>query len=115
MAPFTFGATEKLVEPLAAELGPDMVMPGALAGGDLVLLDQNPELRRHPRAESLWVVSEEAGLRVRYVRMGGNTLYLAHQENVKEPKSWTAVPLKGKGPERVVRARVAWLGRALAA
>jgi hypothetical protein len=36
-----------VINPLAARLGPDLVMPGPLAAHDLVLLDQNPRIRSH--------------------------------------------------------------------
>ena len=39
---------EGLVEPLAARLAPDLVLPEALAANDLVLLDQNPAVRASP-------------------------------------------------------------------
>jgi hypothetical protein len=61
-----------VVDPLAARVGPDLVLPRALAAHDLILLDQNPQLRSAPAGgNSLWVVTEGAGLRVRYLRMGG--------------------------------------------
>ncbi len=44
---------ENLIEPLAAHLAPDLVLPAALAANDLVLLDQNPALRADPAGNGL--------------------------------------------------------------
>ena len=111
--PFSTKIVDRLVEPVVAQLGPDLVLPGAVAANDLVLLDQSLTIRAHPRGESCWVVAESSGLRVRYVKMGGTRVYLANEATVRDPKLWEAVPLAGKKVEDVVRARIVWVGREL--
>lgn len=109
--PFSASMVEKLVKPVVAHLGPDLVLPAALASNDVVLLDQNPEVRGHPQGGGCWVVSEPAGLRIRYVKLGGTRVYLADETTVRDPKMWEAVSLNGKELTEIVRARVVWVGR----
>lgn len=111
--PFSNKIVDRLVEPVVAQLGPDLVLPSAVSANDLVLLDQNPEIRGQPKGESCWVVAESSGLRVRYVKMGGTKLYLANEATVRDPRLWEAVPLGGKKVEDVVRAKIVWIGREL--
>jgi hypothetical protein len=101
-----------VVDPLAARLGPDLVLPKALAAHDLVLLDQNPSLRSVPSGKcSCWVVSDGAGLRVRYLRMGGTSLYVANELTLEDPPRWHSIPLQGRNILDIVRARIGWMGR----
>jgi len=100
-----------LVDPLAARLGPDLVLPRSLAAHDLVLLDQNPRLREAPGAKSTWVVSEGAGLRVRYLRMDGARLCVANEVTLGDPRQWHSIPLPGRNILDIVRARIVWISR----
>jgi hypothetical protein len=113
--PFAARAVEGLVQPVAAQLSPDLVLPGALSANDLILLDQNPLVRAEPRGESCWVVAERGGLRVRYVKRGGTKIYLANEATVRDPKLWVAVALGDQGVTDIVLARVVWFGRDVAA
>jgi transcriptional regulator with XRE-family HTH domain len=100
-----------LVDPLAARLGPDLVLPKALAAHDLVLLDQNPQARAGPGSNSIWVVIEDAGLRVRYLRMGGARICVANEVTLKDPRKWHSIPPQGQNILDIVRARIVWMGR----
>jgi hypothetical protein len=112
--PFPTRLVEGLVDPVVAQLGPDLVLPSPVSPNDLVLLDQNRDVRERPRGESCWVVAEPAGFRVRYVRWGGTRLYLANEATIHEPKLWSSVSLQGKEITEIVRARIVWIGRELA-
>jgi hypothetical protein len=101
-----------LVDPLAARLGPDLVLPNALAAHDLVLLDQNPSVRSEPRgAATVWVVKEGSSLSVRYLRMRGTSLCLANEVTLEDPRQWNSIPLEGRNILDIVRARIVWMGR----
>lgn len=100
-----------LVDPLAARLGPDLVLPKALAAHDLVLLDQNPLVRAAPGFNSIWVVSEGSGLRVRYLRLGAARLCIADEVTLEDPRKWHSIPLQGRNILDIVRARIVWIGR----
>jgi len=100
-----------VVDPLAAWLGPDLVLPKSLAAHDLVLLDQNPRLREAPGAKSIWIVSEGAGLRVRYLRLDGARLCVANEVTREDPGKWHSIPLQGRNILDIVRARIVWMGR----
>ncbi len=100
-----------LVDPLTARLAPDLVLPRALAANDLVLLDQNPDLRAAPGVEGLWVVAAVTGLRARYLRLHGAQLYIGNEITRADPLQWAAVSLKGRNILDIVRARIVWIGR----
>ena len=112
--PFPESMVGHMVEPLAARLGPDLVMPRALAAHDLILLDQNPQLRSMPGGDGLWVVAEDNRLRVRYVRLGGTRVYIADETTLPDPQKWHTISLQGRNILDVVRARIVWMGREMA-
>jgi hypothetical protein len=109
--PFPQSVLRDLVDPLAARLGPELVLPRSLAAHDLVLLDQNPRLREAPGAKSTWVVSEGAGLRVRYLRMEGARLCVANEVTLGDPRQWHSISLPGRNILDIVRARIVWTSR----
>jgi hypothetical protein len=100
-----------LVDPVAAHLGPDLVLPKLLNYNDLVLLDQNPKLRSSPSPHSIWVVSDGTGLKVRYVRIENRRLHLVNEVNRDEPGEWHSISLENEGILDIVRARIAWMSR----
>jgi hypothetical protein len=100
-----------LVDPVAARLAPDLVLPKPFQAHDLVLLDQNPRLRAAPDAGSIWIVSEGAGLRVRYIRLGGTRLYVVNESTLDDPPKWNSIPLQATSFLNIVRARVVWMSR----
>jgi hypothetical protein len=111
--PFLRAHLKDLINPVAARLGPDLVLPRALAVHDLVLLDQNPCRRLAPGCRSVWVVAEGAGLRVRYLRVDGGNLYVATEGSLEDPEKWYPTPLQGRNILDIVRARIVWMGREL--
>jgi hypothetical protein len=100
-----------VVTPVAARLAAELVLPATLRFNDLVLLDQSPEVRSSPRGRGCWVVAEEGGLRVRYVKVGGTRIYLASEATVSDPQRWQPITLQGKNILDIVRARIVWIGR----
>lgn len=109
--PFPVSLVTGVIEPVAARLAPDLVLPRLVAPNDLVLLDQNPAVRQNPRGRGCWVVAEKGGLRVRYVKVGGTRIYLACEATVHDPQRWQPVPVYGRNILEVVRARIVWIGR----
>jgi hypothetical protein len=100
-----------LIDPLLARLGPDLVLPKALAAHDVVLLDQNPRLRAVPGNHSTWVVREGTGLRIRYLRMEGTRIFVANEVTLEDPRKWHSIPQPGQNILDIVRARIVWMGR----
>jgi hypothetical protein len=100
-----------LVDPIAARVGPDLVLPKALTAHDLVLLDQNPGCRNSPSPESIWVVSEGAGLRLRYIRADGDQLFIANEMTLDDPRRWQSISRMGRNILDVVRAKIVWMSR----
>jgi hypothetical protein len=113
--PFRESQLRSLVDPVLARLAADLAMPKAFAPNDLVLLDQNPEVRRHPSGTLSWVVATDMGLRVRYVRLGGTKVYLPSEATVDDPPRWEAVSLHGRDILDIVRARIVWISREMEA
>src|SRR6202034_1879777 len=75
--PFAHSMVERLEDPLAAYLAADLALPSEYRAGDLILLDLNPVMRSAPAPSSCWIVAENAGLRVRYVRRARGGLEVA--------------------------------------
>ncbi len=115
--PFPDRLLHNLVAPLAARLGPDLALPARLAVRDLVLLDQNPQLRSGPCGEGdLWLVQDSSGgqngrLCVRYIRVTSTHLHLASEMTRHHPGHRHAVPLAGRNILDIVRAKIVWIGR----
>ena len=109
--PFPANLVNPLVDPVVVRLAADLVLPRPFAANDLLLLDQNPEVRRTPRGKSAWIVAEFGVLRVRYVRMGETGIYVANELTLANPVEWTPVALNGRDILDIVRARVVWISR----
>ena len=109
--PFPVRVVKSLVQPIAARLAPDLVLPKMFLANDLALLDQNVARRRQPSGNHCWVVADGSGLRIRYVRLGGARVYLANEATVGDPPNWQSIPLAGRDILDVVRARIVWIGR----
>jgi len=109
--PFPAGLLKGVVEPIAARLAPDLVLPKPVAANDLVLLDRNTAIRQEPSGTGCWVVADGSGLRIRYVRLGGARVYVANEATVADPRSWQSIPLAGRDILDIVRARIVWIGR----
>lgn len=109
--PFPGNLVNPLINPVVVRLAADLVMPKPFAANDLLLLDQNPDVRRHPHARSAWIVDEFGALRVRYVRMGGTCIYVANELNLANPVEWAPVALGGRDILDIVRARIVWISR----
>ena len=109
--PFPTNLTRGLVSPVAARVGPDLVLPRCIATDDLALLDQNPERRANPNGGGCWVVADDAGLRIRYIREEGGRMYSANESNVEDPRLWRPLPRRSADILDAVRARVVWIGR----
>lgn len=99
------------IEPLAAYLAADLALPSDYRGGDLVLLDLNRAMRLTPAVSSCWIVAENAGLRVRYVRRTRGGLEVASRPNLSGPGDWQRISLQGRSIPDIVRARIVWIGR----
>lgn len=109
--PLPAGLVRELVEPVAARLAPDLVLPRMVQANDLVLLDRNPAVRSSAPGAGLWVVADEGGHRVRYLRTGGSLLYIVTEATLAEPRNWRAVSLVNREILEVVVARIVWMSR----
>jgi hypothetical protein len=99
------------INAVLARLSPDLLLPRSLAHGDLVLLDQNPALRAKPGGNGCWVVQEQGGFRVRYIRLREGTVCLASEATIHNPPQWQPVSSMAGNILDVVRARIVWISR----
>jgi hypothetical protein len=109
--PFVGAFVAPLTQPLAAYLGADLALPAECRAGDLVLLDQNPALRAIPAPASCWVVADNAGLRVRYVRRTRGGLAVSGDRDLPDEEGWQTMLFHGRNILDIVRARIVWIGR----
>jgi hypothetical protein len=107
--PLPAGLINGLTGPLTAYLAADLALPPDFRTGDLVLLDQNSAMRRDPAARSGFIVAENAGLRVRYVRRARSGLEVASLPEFSG--DWQTISLQGRDILDIVRARIVWIGR----
>jgi hypothetical protein len=107
--PFPVGLISGLTDPVAAYLAADLALPPDYRAGDLVLLDRNHAPRRDLSARSGFIVAENAGLRVRYVRRARSGLEVASLPEFSGVGQ--TISLQGKDILDIVRARIVWIGR----
>ena len=110
-APFPGSLMAGIVQPVAVRLAPDTVLPHACRADDLVLLDQNHDLRRTVPPGWCWVVAVFGGLRVRYLMAGKGRILAGHEGNAGRPANWEPLPLREGNILDIVRARLVWTGR----
>ena len=110
-APFPAASVAQLEQPVGVRLAPDSVLPREFHADDLVLLDQNLDLRRAPSPDSCWVVSVFGGLRIRRVIAEAGRILAGHEGNLDHPEKWESISLRGRNILDVVRARLVWIGR----
>jgi len=113
--PFSAPLVSGLEDPVAAHLGADLALPSELRSGALVLLDRNAARPILPEPGSCWVVADNAGLLVRYVRRNGGNLEVGGASNRADVRIWRTVSLHGRDILEIVRARIVWFGREMEA
>ena len=109
--PFSTARLTPLVDPVVAQLAPDLMLPKVLAPNDYVLLDQNPEVRERVTSPGCWVIAENGAVRVRYVKLMGNDVCVANTATLRDAARWHPIPLKGRNILEIVRARVVSISR----
>jgi hypothetical protein len=109
--PFSAPLVADIEDPVAAHLAADLALPAEFRPGDLVLLDRNAAHRILPEPACCWVVAENAGLRVRYVRRRGGSLEVGANPHLAGSAAWRTISLHGRDILEIVRARIVWIGR----
>lgn len=109
--PFARPLVAPLVSPAAVILARDGDMEPFFQDRDMVLLDRSELVRTRPDASAAYVVSTPEGALVRYLRLGGNKLYLLSYGDMNEPRAWNYLSLAGRNILEIVRGRIVWIGR----
>jgi hypothetical protein len=110
---------EKLVSPADTPpstlpsyvLAPDASMEPRFHGGDIVYYHQSSRDRTILKAQAAYLVNHNGGALVRYLRMGGQRLYLASEESLQNPVQWDYVSLTDRHILEIVRGRIVWICR----
>ena len=100
-----------LVDPIMAQVAPDLGLPVSLQVNDIVLVDQNPAFRRSPLPDFPYLIASGNAAVFRYVRLGGTRIYLTDSPARTNPKDWHEIPLMKRDILEVVRGRVVWISR----
>jgi len=77
-----------LQQPIAARLAFDPAMTGIFSGGELIILETASAIENYPDPQSLYVVQLDAGVNVRWVRMGNRRFYVLNAVNAQNPMQW---------------------------
>jgi hypothetical protein len=109
--PFSVSLVKCFVQPIAARLAPDLVLPKLLAANDLALLDQNPAIRRAALGKPL--LGSGGRLRITYkIRETGRRKGLSGQRSHRGRSTELAICFVGRRDILdIVRARIVWIGR----
>jgi len=102
-------------QPLAARLAADPACAPRFAGGDLALIDLEPTTRAEIDGNGVYVVMTHQGPRLRYVRVGGERVYLPSEQTIRNPAKWEAALAEPSRILEIVRGRVVWVSRQLEA
>jgi hypothetical protein len=89
----------------------DMCMEPRFRGGDIVYYQQTARERTMLKAKAAYLVSHEGRTLVRYLRMGGQRLYLASEKSLQNPVQWDYVSLTDRHILEIVRGRIVWICR----
>ena len=90
---------------------PDQCMEPRFRGGDIVYYQQTVRERTILKAKAAYLVSHAGCILVRYLRMGGQRLYLASEESLQNPVQWDYVSLTDRHILEIVRGRIVWICR----
>jgi hypothetical protein len=107
--PISFSAGT--MERRSCYLPEDACMQPRFQAGDLVFFDQSERARMEIDSSSIYVVNFEGREWARYVRRGGNRLYLAAENSLGVPGEWDFVSLLERTVLDVVKGRIIWICR----
>jgi plasmid maintenance system antidote protein VapI len=95
----------------AFQLEPDPSMEPRFRGGDIVYYGHGALERSVLQPEAAYLVAHNGVVRVRYLRMGGQRLYMASEETLRDPVRWDYVSLADRHILEIVRGRIVWICR----
>jgi hypothetical protein len=90
---------------------PDPPMEPHFRGGDIVYYQPTARERTVLNARAAYLVSHNDRILVRYLRMGGQRLYLVSHESLHDPVRWDYVSLTDRHILEIVRGRIVWICR----
>ncbi len=95
----------------AFQLPIDPGMEPRFQSGDIVYYQSDARARSDLDPQAAYLVHKQGQLRVRYVRMGGQRLYLVSENSLHDPVRWDYVSLAGSHILEIVRGRIVWICR----
>jgi len=93
------------------QLTADASMEPRFRCGDVVYYQQGARERTLLDARAAYLVSYNGRILVRYLRMGGQRLYLASEESLADPVRWDYVSLTDRHILEIVRGQIVWICR----
>jgi hypothetical protein len=93
------------------ELPPDEAMEPKFRAGDIIHYRTDLPARVELTAKAAYLVQFENRIVARYLRMGGQRLYLVSEASLRDPIRWDYVSLAGRNILEIVRGRIVWICR----
>lgn len=111
---FTAEFLNRYKEPILVKVGKSEIsMLPTIQPNDLLLLDQSPDRRRHPKMTRIYAVSLEEGGTVKRCEVVGRDLVVMPENMQQRGFSPRTVPLADCDLLDVIRGEVVWVGREL--
>ncbi len=89
----------------------DASMEPRFRGGDIAYYEPGVVDWSTLNGRSAYLVNHHGGLCARYLRMGGQRLYLVSEASLKDPMQWDYVSLADRHILEIVTGRIVWICR----
>jgi transcriptional regulator with XRE-family HTH domain len=111
---FTTEFLNRYHDPILVKVGKsETSMLPTIQPNDLLLLDQSPERRRHPKMTRIYAVSLEEGGTVKRCEVVGRELVVMPENMQQRGFSPRTIPLADQDLLEIIRGEVVWIGREL--
>jgi len=111
---FTTEFLNRYHDPILVKVGKsETSMLPTIQPNDLLLLDQSPERRRHPKMTRIYAVSLEEGGTVKRCEVVGRELVVMPENMQQRGFSPRTIPLADHDILDIIRGEVVWIGREL--
>src|SRR5580658_785058 len=111
---FTAEFLNRYQDPILVKVGKsETSMLPTIQPNDLLLLDQSPERRRHPKMTRIYAVNLEEGGTVKRCEVVGRELVVMPENMQERGFSPRTIPLVDRDLLEIIRGEVVWIGREL--
>jgi hypothetical protein len=111
---FTAEFLGRFRQPILVKVGrAETSMLPTIQPNDLLLLDQSPDRRRHPKMTRIYAVNLEEGGTVKRCEVVGKELVVMPENMQQRGVSPRTIPLADRDVLEIIRGEVVWIGREL--